>query len=226
MEVINKLKKLYNFSSPITELVCGTLDYSIFKNDGDIRFCNSASLLSHIPTGSDKRISAFHSFVNSDPYFWMLPLKTAKDSIYGFVLKSYTRKQYRNVFCNSNISAFYGWKEFGDFKTNYPIILTEGVKDCIVLKKLYPFSLACLTTGLHGLKDYEIIRSLTDKVVLAYDNDSAGRVATEKNFKKLQEFGIKVQKAYYPTGDIGELHNNLIGQEVLRNSLKQAFQNF
>lgn len=225
MEIVKKFEKLYDKSVPIDSIQCDTIDYAIFKFDSNIRFCDSKNLIKHIPTGSNKRIEAFHSFVNSSPYFWMIPLKTPKGKIFGFVLKSYDKKQYRNIFNENAISTFYGWADFHNFQKNYPIILTEGVKDAIILKQIYPYSIATLTAGLHGLHDFEIMKSLTDKILLAYDNDKAGKNATENNFKKLSAMKLRVKPLFYSADDVGNLYNNHIGLTVLRNSIQQAFCN-
>ena len=119
MKIIEKFIKLYNASQPIQDITCNTVDYKIFKESPDIRFCNSLDNLKNIPTGSDPLVQRMQGFMSENPYFWMIPLYSANQNIFGFVLKSYTSKQYRNVYNKEHISCFYGWKEFNTFKKNY-----------------------------------------------------------------------------------------------------------
>lgn len=226
MELVNKIKNLYFNSTPINEIECGTVDYNIFKNSEFIRFCNSFEMIKHIPVGSDKRLDAFHGFIHENPYFWIIPMMTAQKDIFGFVFKSYTQRAYRNLFCQEHICSFYGFHNFHNFKYNTPIILTEGTKDCIVLQSIYPFSLACLTSGINGLDDFEAIRKLTNKVILAYDNDKAGIKSTARDKEHLIKAGCKVATAFYTTKDVGDLYNNPMGREILRKSLYNILSSF
>lgn len=226
MKVIEKFIKLYNASQPIQDISCNTKDYKIFKENPDIRFCNSLENIRFVPTGSDSLIQSLQGFMSDNPYFWMIPLHTASQKIFGFVLKSYTSKQYRNVYASDHISCFYGWKDFQDFKKDYPIILCEGVKDCIVLKRTYSYSLACLTSGLSGVDDFDIIKKLTNKVILCYDNDSTGKFSTERDFQKLLKLGCKVNKVFYNAKDPGDLFNNQVGLSIMNNSIRNIFKGY
>lgn len=226
MKTISKLENLYTHCTPIDDLTCETVDYKIFKNCSIVRFCDSKALLKHIPVGTDKRLDAFHGFIHDNPYFWMIPLKTTSDKIYGFVLKSYHQKAYRNIFCEDHICSFFGFHNFKNFKFGYPLILTEGTKDAILLQKLYPFSLACLTSGLNGFDDLKAITKLTNKVILCYDNDPAGKKSSERDRERLMKSGCKVALAFYNAKDVGDLYNNPVGFGILQNSVKTILSNF
>lgn len=228
MNTVKKLIKLYDKCTGINDITSTTIDYQIFREDNDIRFCNmqDKSLFPYVPLGSESLVQSFHGFVGENPYFWFIPLKTLKGTIFGFVLKSYNQKAYRNFFCKDHISCFYGWGSFQNFKKNTPIILTEGIKDCLVVKRFYPNTIACLTDGLSGVDDAEIISHLTNKVVLLYDNDKAGENAKNRDFERLSKKGIKCVRAFYNSKDPGELYNNPVGLTILRNSLKSIFQQF
>lgn len=226
MEIVKKLENLYTFCTPIDNIQCNTVDYNIFKEYSNTRFCDSKVLIKHIPVGDDKRLDAFHGFIHDNPYFWMLPLATSEGEIFGFVLKSYHQKAYRNIFCDSHISCFFGFHNFKDFKYNYPIVLCEGTKDQIVLSRLYPYSLACLTSGLNGFDDITIIRHLTDKVIICYDNDNPGKKSAQRDKEKLIKSGCKVATAFYCSKDVGDLWNNPVGQNILWESLHSILSNF
>lgn len=226
METIKKLENLYKYCTPIDDIQCETVDYKIFKEYSAIRFCDSKVLLKYIPVGDSKTLDAFHGFIHDNPYFWMIPLKTPTKEIYGFILKSYTQKAYRNIFCQEHISCFFGFQNFKDFKYNYPIILCEGTKDQIVLQRLYPYTLACLTSGLNGFDDISIIRQLTDKVILCYDNDDAGKKSALRDKEKLIKTGCKCSTAFYCSKDPGELYNNPVGLKILWESLHSILSSF
>lgn len=222
MNVIKKLVTLYNNSIPITKLQCDTIDYKIFKYNDLIRFCNINDLIRYTPVGLDKRIDAFCGFVHDNPYFWMIPLTTAYTTeIYGFVLKSYHQKAYRNVFCNENICSFYGFHNFENYKQGYPIILVEGTKDCNVIQQLYPYTLATLTCGL-GQDDIKALTKLTNKILLCYDMDNPGRKAVERDTTELLRLGCKILAPFYRGKDPGENFDNPVGLEILKNSIKSC----
>lgn len=217
MQVINKINELYNQCVPISQITCDTIDYKIFKNYPLTRFCNSKELLKYIPTGDDKDIDGFNGFIYDNPYFWLLPVTTT-NKICGFVIKSYHQKQYRNIFCKNHIVSFFGFHNFSNFKFNMPIILCEGTKDQIILSKIYPYTLACLTVGLSqdGLK---AINHLTKNILLVYDNDKPGRDAVNRDKDTLIKLGCKVMSPYYIGHDAGDLYNNPMGFDILKNSI-------
>ena len=230
METLNKIIELYNHSTPISELTCQTTDYQVFKHNNLIRFCDIKSLIKYAPVGSDKRIDAFSGFSYENPYFWMIPLTTTSSSeIFGFVLKSYHQKAYRNVFCQEHKCSFFGFHNFHNFKYGYPIILVEGTKDQLIVNKFYPYTLATLTCGL-GQDDLKAVRKLTNKIILCYDNDKsdndAGPKATRRDMESLIKSGCKVAKAFYTGKDPGDLYNNLVAQNILKHSIKSILQNF
>lgn len=226
MKVIEKVKDLYNYCQPISSIQCDTVDYSLFKHYSLTRFCNSKELISHIPVGDDSRIDALCGFINENPYFWIIPLTTYDENVhYGYVLKSYHQKQYRNLFCENHICSFFGFNNFNNFKKGTPIVLCEGTKDCITIQKLYPFTLGCLTCGL-GNDDIRAITTLTDKIILAYDNDKPGKLATDRDKERLMKLGCKVNNAFYNAKDPAELINNPVGLDILRNSLKNILSTY
>lgn len=226
MRVINKVRELYNYSQPINNIQCDTVDYRIFKEYNLVRFCNSKELLKYIPVGDDSRIDAICGFINENPYFWIIPLTTSDPNIhFGYVLKSYHQKQYRNVFCENHICSFFGFHNFTDFTLNKPIILCEGIKDQIVINRLYPYTLACLTCGL-GSDDLKAITRLTNRIILAYDMDKAGMNASKRDQERLMKSGCRVVSAFYNAKDPGELFNNPVGLDILNRSLTSILSNY
>ena len=226
MEIVKKIENLYNYCAPIDTIQCDTIDYKIFQEYSDTRFCDSKALLKYIPVGDSKQLDAFHGFIHENPYFWLIPLKTSSNTIFGFILKSYDKKAYRNIFNKNHISCFFGFHNFENFRYNYPIVLCEGTKDQIVLSRLYPYTLACLTSGLNGFDDIAIIRQLTNKVILCYDNDEPGKKSALRDREKLMKAGCKVATAFYCSKDPGELWNNPVGLKILWESLHSILSSF
>ena len=100
----------------------------------------------------------------------------------------------------------YGLFNFKNFKYNDPIVIVEGFKDCDCFKEIYPFTIACRTAGTSILMR-EVISTLTKRVILAYDNDSAGINAIKNdrlNFKKLKIDAVALEHPNF-VKDIGEI---------------------
>ena len=114
----------------------------------------------------------------SHRFFYMVPLQTPKGTIVGFILRTVFGKLYHTVSRNFSDSSkqvpiMFGWyKDFLNYNSKYPIVVCEGAKDCITLKKIYPYVLSNNTSSL-GL-NLEIVKPLTKYFVLIYDNDETG----------------------------------------------------
>lgn len=228
MKIVEKFIKLYNACPKINEIFCDTLDYNIFKFYEDIVFCNTLdkNILQLIPTGNDRKIKAFQSFFKYNPYCWIIPQKTIDNKIFGFILKSYHQRQYRNLINSQCISSFFGWYNFKNYQKNMPILLVEGVKDCLIIQKhIYPYCLAILTANMSE-NEYIILKNITNKIILAYDNDDAGNLGKQRDCIKLSENKIQVQIANYIGKDPGDLFNNELGKKILYNEIKNKLQMF
>ena len=81
-----------------------------------------------------------------------------------------------------------------------PIVLVEGNLDCVRLASLGINSLAQLGSAL-TVQQCQLLRSLTDRVILMLDGDDAGQQATYKEILPLIETGIDVQVASLPDGE-------------------------
>jgi 5S rRNA maturation endonuclease (ribonuclease M5) len=101
----------------------------------------------------------------------------------------------------------FGFHEFGDYELGKPIILTEGTKDALVLQQVYPWTLAILSSGI-SLEGMQIVKHLTQKVILAFDNDvdkkkNVGADNAKLFEKKLQEINVRV-KIMTPDSNYGD----------------------
>ena len=93
-----------------------------------------------------------------------------------------------------------------DFKYGDLLVLVEGMKDRDSLGTVYPNVLATSTAGLSTMMR-EIVLTLTDKFLLLYDNDEAGKHANFRDRKILTERGCTVVIGTHPENvkDCGEI---------------------
>lgn len=146
-------------------------------------------------------------FINNNEFFYMIPIETVKETIVGFILRGVFTSDYSTisrVFQDpaNQVRLMYGFdkkfKKYDDSKNCYPIIICEGCKDCISLKKIYPYVLANNTSSM-GLNAY-ILRNISDKFLLAYDNDAAGKDGMKKDKELLRSIGAFVDNIKLPEG--------------------------
>ena len=139
-------------------------------------------------------------FINDNPFFYMIPMKTIKNTIVGFIVRGVTQKGYGTILrefkdFEKQVPIMYGFdKTFAkldSYKRSYPIVVCEGCKDCLVLKRFYPYVLANNTSSM-GLNAI-ILRNISDKFLLAYDNDKAGQEGIARDKKTLLNSGAHVQ---------------------------------
>ena len=129
----------------------------------------------------------------------MIPVTTVKETIVGFILRGVLNSSYSTIsreFTDSKkkVPLMFGFdKKFENFenhKTCYPIVVCEGSKDCIFMKKMYPYTVAVNTSSM-GL-NAQVLINLSNKFVLAYDKDSAGQEGIERDKKILRSLGAQV----------------------------------
>ncbi len=91
------------------------------------------------------------------------------------------------------------------FTPQTPIVLVEGLKDRDTLGKIYPYVFALQSTGLSSM-GREILKTLTNKVILLLDNDEQGKKGSKREYYKLQKY-FDVSIADHPDGikDVGTL---------------------
>ena len=129
----------------------------------------------------------------------MIPVTTIRETIVGFILRGVLRSDYSTVSREFNegenkVPLMFGFdKSFEEFEKKnvcYPIVVCEGSKDCLFLKRMYPYTVSINTSSM-GLNVYVLI-NLSNKFILAYDNDEAGQEGMEKDKKILRKLGAQV----------------------------------
>lgn len=93
-----------------------------------------------------------------------------------------------------------------DFTYGIPLVLLEGNLDCDVMRTIYPYTVASLTSDLSS-NQLQLISHLTDKVIVAYDQDDSGTMGYYNLKKKLNNLGVSVTKFkhYNNLKDLGDL---------------------
>lgn len=131
---------------------------------------------------------------NKVPFVQLRALKEKQFSVYG----SQTKIPYGLGYLSK------------DFKYGDPIFVCEGIADVDTFRGIYPNVIGTLTAGLSKTQ-YEVVKRLTNRVILAYDKDEAGAKAYYRDKKKFINDNIRVgylrQFEYFK--DIGDLSQQL-----------------
>lgn len=88
----------------------------------------------------------------------------------------------------------------------------------MVLKKFYPYVLSNNTSSLRV--NANVLANITDKIILAYDNDETGLEQTPKDRLKLARLGCSVDVMQFKYKDAGEYINHPEDLPELRQQLK------
>lgn len=159
--------------------------------------------------GEHGEVLVISNIINKEvPYVQFRSLKTKEFSVYG-----------------SQTKLFYGMGFLDpSFKYGDPIILVEGPMDHSVCFGFYKNTLATMTAGLTSMQ-FEILKLLTNKVILAYDNDDAGNSAKMRDAKKLRAEGFTVKYLSHYTGykDMGDLADSMFYQDTMKTELATRY---
>lgn len=174
--------------------------YKLFKESGlDIRIIQRSQTYANA-----RAFEKIKHFIKNNEFFYMIPVTTVKETIVGFIVRGVLQSDYNTVSrafssYEAKVPLMFGFnKRFLVFDQQaekngkcYPIIVCEGSKDCMMLKKIYPYVLANNTSSM-GL-NAQILRNISDSFLLAYDNDQAGKEGMEKDKKILRSLGAYVE---------------------------------
>lgn len=162
--------------------------YMSFIKQSDYKFLTAFEVLSNVSLYPDYLVS----YVRSHGDCVMIP-NIIKDRIYSISLRNIQgQKQFLKM---GNVSqVMYNLGNLpDDFRFGDTILLVEGNLDCDFIKQFYPNTLALLTDVISN-NQLTIIKHLTSKVILALDNDEAGRKGYYISKKKLEAEGVSVVK--------------------------------
>lgn len=126
------------------------------------------------------------------------------DSVINLTFRSISIKKEFNKWGTTK-SLFYG---LGDLDKNFHygdmIVLVEGHLDRDMMKTLYPNVLGVMTSTL-SKNQVELLSYLTNKIVLMFDNDEAGKFGIKKALTQLKGFDVHVLNHYGKLKDAGDL---------------------
>ena len=141
--------------------------------------------------GEQGEVLAIANIINKQvPFVQFRSLKKKEFSVYG----SQSSLLYDLGFLDKN------------FKYGDTLVIVEGNSDADAMKGIYNNTVATCTAGLTS-RQLEIVSYLTNRVILAYDNDKAGRGAYKRDSKLLKEKGLDVRCLcqYQGFKDVGDL---------------------
>lgn len=198
--------------------ISSNIDIRVIDRDQSYSLLVKTEKLKHFTTDKDGI---------SNRYFYSIPVQSPSGDYVGFIYRALFGHDYASIyrpFENKVKRVPYMFGFFNDFQ-NYdrhtmcmPIVVCEGVKDAIVLKRFYPYVLSNNTSALRV--NANILANITDKVILAYDNDETGRKEIQKDKRKLANLGCSVETLQYTFKDAGEYINHPKELKELREQLK------
>lgn len=135
-----------------------------------------------------------------------IPVKLKCGECVGFIyrfLEGEIRYLYSKGFTKRNY--LFGTKQFE--KKNDEVIVTEGSLDCVKLSQLGFRNTVAFLGNQPTETQLGLLRLLGHRVILALDNDKAGRDCIDPLSSRLRTLGHKVFILNYPGKDPGELVN-------------------
>lgn len=131
-------------------------------------------------------------FVNSEKQVMFIP-NIVDGNIIEIICRATKNKRFINI-SNGFPSMFYNIGGLpSDRKFTDPIIICEGTADCEYIKNnINKNVLACLTDSISVMK-LEVLRTLTNHVILSFDNDDSGKEAEKRESRKLKRLGFFVE---------------------------------
>ncbi len=174
--------------------------YKLFKNSEDIRIVHRKHTYSNA-----LRYKKIEHLTKNNEYFYMIPITTIKGTHVGYILRGVLTSDYNTVTASLNLEYkvpfMYGFDHrfliYDSYQKCHPIIVCEGCKDCITLKKIYPYVLSNNTSSM-GLNSL-ILRNVSNRFLLAYDNDEAGLNGMNKDKSILRSMGAYVDTIKLPS---------------------------
>ena len=174
-------------------------------------------------------------------FFYMIPIQTIRGDIVSFILRRVldrTKSPHDKRYHTLDIKASYKFPHmYGFYKDflNYqeesdteakPIVVCEGVKDCIYLKQYYPYTLSLNTSSIGFNAD--ILRNITNKILYVSDNDSVGQKQFYSDRSKLKSMGIAVNQVKLPSEvkDAASLINMPYLEKQFEIKFKNILDNF
>lgn len=171
------------------------------KKLGNYRIINSGIVIKNRWRGDKELPKHIIEFINEEGEVMVIA---------NILLKQVTQIQFRAIehkkfyALGSQSSIPYGLGFLNrEFKFGDWLVITEGSSDRDALVSIYPNIIAVMTSGLSTIQR-ELLKNLTNKVILLYDNDETGRRGFYRDRKKLQKEGFTVEEIPYSSKDVGD----------------------
>jgi hypothetical protein len=170
LDFYNRLRSYrdYDFDEPYSRAfsVKTGCDVKLFNLETDL------DLLSDMEKET-RRFLAMHGLV------YVIPLELPDSTVFALTMKAVRTKAFFKVAIDERIPMVFGFgPEFKDFKKGDVIAMSEGVKDALAVKTVYRYSLGYLKS-VPDERLWELLKTLTTKIVIFGDNDRAGRKITK-----------------------------------------------
>lgn len=115
--------------------------------------------------------------------------------LFSIVFRSVSAKDFMDYSLSYNI---YGLDNMDPkFKYGDHVILTEGIYDADSFRHIYPNTVAMLTSNITIMQS-EVLKTMTDKFIVAFDDDKAGDAGFTK---AIQRLGTDIKKLQVFPGD-------------------------
>jgi DNA primase len=126
------------------------------------------------------------------------------------VLRSLSQKGFVDI---STSYCAYGFDLIdSDFKYGDWLLITEGIYDADSIRSVYKNSIAMLTSNITVMQAH-ILKSLTNRFIVAFDNDAAGDSGFEKTLKRLQGCDVHKLHIYGSDKDLGVMCEEGVNNE-------------
>lgn len=125
---------------------------------------------------------------------------TMNDRPISMVFRALTKKEFMDIsicYCAYGFDLIDENFRYGDW-----LLITEGIYDSDCIRSVYKNSVAMLTSNITVMQA-QILKSLTNRFIIAFDNDSAGDSGYRKTLKRLKGCTLKKLNTYGSDKDLG-----------------------
>ena len=163
--------------------------------------------------GLRKSLTPFHhNFIKSMGGAVLVIFNTLNSKPISCVFRGISEKEFIDY---SALQSMYGFDMLdSNFTYGDWIIVVEGLYDADVLRSVYPNVLSMQTSNVNALQA-EILLSLSNKFIVAFDNDNAGHIGYDKALHRLKKDTTIVQRLmpYGNDKDVGMLEEFISNME-------------
>ena len=206
----------------------------LMSTEIDVRVIDRNDMFTFLTKAERTKLDHFTVDINgkSHRYFYAIPVQAPNGEYVGFIYRTLLDKSYASIYRpfednSKKVPYLFGFfKDFDNYNrhtTCMPILVCEGAKDAIVLKKMYPYTLSCNTSSL-GINTH-VLANITDKVLLAYDNDETGEDKIKQDKRTLVKLGCSVDSIKYSSDPYFKDASDYVGHPQELKELRKQIKN-